>query len=187
MSRSIDCLGVYDILLQICVELETQRSLRSLAAVAVTDRAISSTALDVLWERQSSWVRLLKTLEEHRLVAGSDRTELMIADPIRRASWSRMQTYAARIKVLYARCSDSGDGSVDIADVTVRTLLIRSGGRRIIPDLREYRSSWQRCPSGLDSFPFLFIGPPSETYALKSITPRTVQPFSQACRLCAQT
>ncbi|KAI4526454.1 hypothetical protein K525DRAFT_265110 [Schizophyllum commune Loenen D] len=111
MSKSIDCLGVYDILLQICVELQNQRSLRSLAAVAAVNRAISSTALDVLWESQGSWVPLLKTLEEHRLVAGSDRKELIIAGPIRRASWSRMQTYAARIKVLHAQYSDSGDRS----------------------------------------------------------------------------
>ncbi|KAI5832579.1 hypothetical protein K523DRAFT_142356 [Schizophyllum commune Tattone D] len=140
MSKSIDCLGVYDILLQICVELQNQRSLRSLAAVAAVNRAISFTALDVLWESQGSWVPLLKTLEEHRLVAGSDRKELIIAGPIRRASWSRMQT------------------SVAIPDATVRTLLIRSGGRRIIPDLREYQSFWQGSPSGLDAFPFLFIG-----------------------------
>ena len=77
MSKSIDCLGVYDILLQICVELQNQRSLGSLAAVAAVNRAISSTALDVLWETQSSWVPLLKTLEEHRLVSGSDRKELV--------------------------------------------------------------------------------------------------------------
>ena len=74
MSKSIDCLGVYDVLLQICVELQNQHSLHSLAAV---NRAISSTALDVLWETQGSWVPLLKTLEEHRLVSGSDRKELV--------------------------------------------------------------------------------------------------------------
>ncbi|KAL1705285.1 hypothetical protein EV121DRAFT_269925 [Schizophyllum commune] len=159
MSKSIDCLGVYDILLQICVELQNQHSLHSLAAVAAVNRAISSTALDVLWETQGSWVPLLRTLEEHRLVSGSDRKELTIADPIRRASWSRMQTYAARIKVLHAQYSDSGDRSVAIPDATVRTLLIRSGGRRIIPDLREYQSSWRECPSDIGSFPFLFIGP----------------------------
>ncbi|TRM69462.1 hypothetical protein BD626DRAFT_474165 [Schizophyllum amplum] len=157
MNSNSGCFSIPEILSLICQQLRDDELLKSLASLATTSAAISATALKVLWERQDSLVPLLRTLKGYSFSSQA----LILPASLSRVSWSRMQAYASKMKTLSISYNDCGTAHVRIPETTARTILIRSGGGRIIPGLLRFE--WEvrttAHDSGLSSFIFLFVGP----------------------------
>ncbi|KAI5896043.1 uncharacterized protein SCHCODRAFT_02531507 [Schizophyllum commune H4-8] len=154
------CLGILDITQIICEDLFEEDYLASLSSLAATCSYISDTALDVLWKEQNSLVPLLRTLPENLLtVAGNGDSEvyidelddqtLTLVNKIPATAWTRIQSYARRVRCLrlgeatggtIVRSSSPHDPlarKVLAIDISVLDeLLARTGGHPLFPRLQ---------------------------------------------------